>query len=204
MLFWRGRRPGVLVSAIALALVAGCTSSVAQPPSTTAPSSATTTPTIGPTPTPTATPTWNPEQAAAIEAVRRLFAADEKIGTDPSAFTTKQMTQVLGAAAGGEALDSMVRWHQRLKARGYRFTGQMVVLSTAASRPANNGRGVEVHVTHCQDQRQGKVVDKSGDAVRDTAFQLPAFNLRQYSVRKPPGEDAYRVFGFATINGTCP
>ena len=87
MLFWRGRRPGVLVSAIALALVAGCTSSVAQPPSTTAPSSATTTPTIGPTPTPTATPTWNPEQAAAIEAVRRLFAADEKIGTDPSAFT---------------------------------------------------------------------------------------------------------------------
>ncbi|MBK8463765.1 MAG: hypothetical protein IPL36_12450 [Nigerium sp.] len=107
-------------------------------------------------------------------------------------------------SSGGEALNSTVRWHLRLKENGYRLVGEMVVLDTLATKPVDDGRGIEVHVTQCQDQRLGKVVDSDGDPVEGDDFQIPAYNLRQYSVRKPPGEDAFRVFGFTTINGACP
>ena len=110
----------------------------------------------------------------------------------------------VGESSGGEALDSTVRWHLRLKEKGYRLVGEMVVLDTVATKPVDDGRGAEVHVTQCQDQRLGKIVDSDGNPVDGDDFQIPAYNLRQYSVRKPPGEDAFRVFGFATINGACP
>lgn len=114
------------------------------------------------------------------------------------------MTELLRESSGGEALDSTVRWHLRLKENGYRLVGEMVVLDTVATKPANDGRGIEVHVTQCQDQQLGKIVNSDGNPVDGDDFQIPAYNLRQYSVRKPPGEDAFRVFGFATINGACP
>ena len=43
-----------------------------------------------------------------------------------------------------------------------------------------------------------------GEVVTEAAFQYPTYNLRQYSVRMPPGEKAFRVFGMQTVNGTCP
>jgi hypothetical protein len=187
---------------VVLAVIAGCAPSVAPAQTPTSTPSVTASPTVTPTPTPT--PTWNADQAAAIEAVRNLAAADGRIGADPAAFTEKQMTRLLEPFSGGEVLKSTVRWHLRLKEHGYHFVGDIAVLDVEATKPVDEGRGVEVHVTQCQDQRQGKVVDKDGNPVDDKDFQLPTFNLRQYAVRKPPGEDAFRVFGFETINGPCP
>ena len=210
MLFWRERRPGGLISAIMLAVFAGCTSTVGPGqtptlPASSTPTSVTPTPTVSsPAATPTPSATWGAEQSAAIEAVRDLAAADVKIGADPAAFTEDQMTKLLEPFSGGEVLKSTIRWQLRLKDRGYHFTGDVVVLSVVATKPVDDGRGTEVHVTQCQDQRQAKVVDKNGNPVEDEDFQLPAYNLRQYAVRKPPGEDAFRVFGFETINGACP
>lgn len=208
---WNGRRVGAMVGAATLAVFAGCGPSVAptQSPSTaptpsnsTSAPASTTTPAITPTPSPSET--WDAEQTAAITVVGQFAEADDQIGADPSAFTKKQMTEVLSQSSGGEALDSTVRWHLRLKENGYRLVGEMVVLTTLATKPVDDGRGIEVHVTQCQDQRQGRIVDKDGNAVNGDDFQIPAYNLRQYSVRKPPGDDAFRVFGFATINGACP
>jgi len=199
-----------VVGAVALTVLAGCTPAAppTQSPPTTEPSSSTpattNTPTPTDTPTPSPTATWGAEQTAAIEAVGKFAAADDQIGADPGAFTEKQMTELLRASSGGEALDSTVRWHLRLKENGYRLVGEMAVLDTLATKPVDDGRGIEVHVTQCQDQRLGKVVDSDGDPVEGDDFQIPAYNLRQYSVRKPPGEDAFRVFGFTTINGKCP
>jgi len=199
---WRSRRGAAAGAVLALAVIAGCAPSVApaQTPPSPAPASSVPTPTATPTPA----PTWNTEQAAAIEAVDKFAAADDKIGADPSGYTKQQMTELLKPVSGGEALDSTIKWHLRLKERGYHFSGVMTVLSTLATDPADDGRGVEVHVTQCQDQRQGKVVDSDGNPVDGGEFQIPEYNLRQYSVRKPPGEDAFRVFGFETINGSCP
>lgn len=204
----RGHRPGVTASAVALVILAGCTSSV--PPS----ESPTSIPTSSASPsdaqsqsapiTPTPTPAWSVEQAAAIEAVRNLAAADGQIGNDPAAFTEKQMKTLLEPFSGGQVLTSSIKWNLRLKERGYRFTGEVLVLSVEATKPVDEGRGIEVHVTQCQDQRQGKVVDKAGSPVTDEDLQIPDYNLRQFAVRKPPGEDAFRVFGFQTINGACP
>ena len=207
MLFRKGRRPAMLAGIIALAVVAGCMSSVAttQPvptPSTSVSSSHAQSPT--PTVTPTPSPTWDADQAAAITAIDAFAEANYKVGADPSAFTKKQMTELMEPFGGGAALTSSVNWYLLLKKNGYRLVGEMVILSTLATDPVDDGRGTEVHVTRCQDQRQGKVVDKHGNAVTGEEFQLPLYNLRQYSVRKPPGEDAFRVFGYQTINGKCP
>jgi len=131
-------------------------------------------------------------------------AADDKIGADPSAFTEKQMTNLLKEFSGGEALEATVRWHLMLKKNGYRFNGAMEILTTNATKPSDDGRGVEVAVTHCQDQRLGEVVDEGGRPVPGEAFQIPEYNLRQFAVRRPTGEAEFRVFGFETVNGRCP
>lgn len=207
---WTGRHRGVIAGVVALAVLSGCSPastptpspSVTPPSSTMQPSPSASPTEASPTPSPTAT--WGAEQAAAIDAVVRFAEADDQIGADPSAFTEKQMTELLKPSSGGEALESTVRWHLRLKEHRYRMAGEMEVVTTLSTKPVDDGRGIEVHVTQCQDQRQGKVVDASGAPVDGDDFQIPAYNLRQYSVRKPPGEDAFRVFGFATINGPCP
>lgn len=191
---------GAVVAALALAMIAGCTPSVAPTPAPTMPTSTSKSPSA--TPTPTAT--WSVEQAAAIEVVGKFAAADDEIGADPSAFTEKQMTELLKEFSGGEALATTVRWHLLLKKNGYRLTGEMTILTTSATTPVDDGRGAEVHVTQCQDQRQGKVVDRDGNPVPGDDFQIPDYNLRQFSVRKSPGEARFRVFGFQTINGKCP
>lgn len=207
---WIGRHRGVIAGAAALVVLCGCSATTPTPsPSVTPPSQSrptSPTPTVEPTlsPAPSPTATWGVEQAAAIAAVARFAEADDQIGADPSAFTEKRMTELLEQSSGGEALDSTLRWHLRLKDHGYRMAGEMVVVSVLATKPVDDGRGTEVHVTQCQDQRQGQVVDADGAPVDGDEFQIPAYNLRQYSVRKPPGEDGFRVFGFATINGPCP
>ena len=75
--------------------------------------------------------------------------------------------------------------------------------SIDASGVEDNGRGDEVHVTMCFDQSALVVVDGSGAPVADQAYQYPAFNLRQFAVRKPSGEKAFRVFGMQTVKGEC-
>lgn len=204
---WGRLRRALVVTAV-LAALAGCTSfptpTQTTPPATTPVSTPapTTTPTPNGTPSPTST--WSAEQSAALEALAKFGAADDQIGADPSAFTEKQMRQLLEPFGGGEALESTIRWHLSLRKNGYHFSGELVVLNTVATKPVDDGRGPEVHVTRCQDQRQGKVVDSDGNPVRGDDFKIPEYNLRQFSVRKPPGEDAFRVFGFETINGACP
>lgn len=197
---------GAVAIAAVLAVTAGCTPS-SVPTETSVPvATPTPTPPQTATPSPTVTPTatWSAEQAAAIEALTKFGAADDKIGADPSAFTEKQVRELLQPFGGGEALESTIRWHLSLKGNGYHFTGEMVVLSTAATKAVDDGRGLEVHITRCQDQRRGRVVDSDGNPVGGDDFQIPGYNLRQFSVRKPPGEDAFRVFGYETINGACP
>lgn len=196
----RRSRVAAAAATVALAVCTGCALSLAPAQTPTTPASSTQSSSATPSPT----PTWSADQAAAIEAVTRFGAVNFQIGTDPAAFTKKQMTKLLEPVSGDEALDASVGWYQRLKEHGYHVTGEIPVLSVTATKPADDGRGIEVHIAQCQDQRQAKVIDKNGQPVTDTDFTLPEYNLRQYSVRKPPGEDAFRVFGYETINGACP
>lgn len=203
-----------VVAAVALVAAVGCTSEGAA--TVTSPTTAVTTPATPAVTTPTSasptaqtgspspTETWSPDQAAAIDALAGFSAADDRIGADPSAFSEKEMTEILQEFSGGEALKATVRSHLDLRENGYRFVGAMVILQTLATEAVDDGHGLEVHVTQCQDQREGKVVDKDGNPVPGDQYQVPPYNLRQYSVRKPPGENAFRVFGFQTISGRCP
>lgn len=205
----RSVRWGAIVAAAVLAVASGCTPS-AEPtatptvPSATPTSSSSATPSLTPTPTPTPTPTWNPLQAAAIKAVEDYSAAFDQIGADPSAFTEEGMTQLLEKSSGDNALESTVAFLMSLKENQYRRLGSATVLKTLASDPVDDGRGDEVHVTTCRDQTAISIVDNDGAVVTDDEFAIPAYNLRQLSVRKPPGEEAFRVFGFQTITGSCP
>ena len=206
---WRGRRVGAVVSAAVLA-VAGCppsatptqTSPTPVGPSGSPMQSATSVPTATPTPSPTAT--WSVEQAAAIRAVDDYSAAFDRIGADPASFTKDEMTAVLEEFSGENALTSTVDFLMSLKENEYRREGAVVVRWVLASDVVDDGRGDEVHVTTCRDQSAVRIVDRDGEVVAGEEFVIPEYNLRQLSVRKPPGEKVFRVFGFQTIPGACP
>ena len=207
---WSGRRVGAVVGAAALAVLAGCTPSATPTltPSTVAtPSgsptqSSTSVPTVSPTPSSTAT--WSVEQAAAIQAVDDYSAAFDRIGADPASFTKDEMTAVLEEFSGENALTSTVEFLMSLKENEYRREGAVVVRWVLASDVVDDGRGDEVHVTTCRDQSAVRIIDRDGEVVTGEEFGIPEYNLRQLSVRKPPGEKAFRVFGFQTIPGACP
>ena len=188
---------------------AGCTTP--QAPTTAPPgtptSASTTSPSASPTPSATSTPTpsqtLDANQAAAVAAVKGGWAADAKIGADPSAFTKAQIRAELGRYLGGDALSSNTGYFAGLKAKGYRRLGEISAIWVKASDVTDNqsARGLEVHVTVCQDQSTLSVVDKTGQKVADR--QLPTFNLRQYSVRKPANATRWRIYGAVAASGEC-
>lgn len=206
---WNSRRLGA-VAVLVLAVLAECTpsgppTSPSQTPSVsqTTPSSATSSPSVSSS-SPSPSPTWAPEQLAAIKAVEGYLAAFERIAADPSSFTKKQMTTALQEFAGGNALESTVGFLMSLKENGFRRLGSATVLQVHATRPVDDGKGDEVYVTTCRDQRSVRIVDEQGNTVTADEFAVPEYNLRQTTVLRPPSEPAFRVFGYETINGVCP
>lgn len=205
----RSVRGGAIVAAAVLAVASGCTPSAEQTPTPTVPpttptasSSATLSP--RPTSTPTPTPTWDPLQAAAIKAVDDFTATTTKIAADPRSFTRDEMESLFAESIGGDMIEANVASFMEMRERGYRVVGSVEILEKLATEPVDDGRGDEVHVTTCRDQRALSVVDENGAKVTEDRYKYPDYLLRQYSVRKPPGEDAFLVFGMQTIHGTCP
>ncbi|PKQ24904.1 MAG: hypothetical protein CVT65_00870 [Actinobacteria bacterium HGW-Actinobacteria-5] len=198
---------GVVVTASLAIGTAGCTTPQAPttaptPTATSSPTSASqsASPTVSTTPTPSQTLDAN--QAAAVSAVRGFWAADAKVGADPAAFTKAQMNAEFGRYLGGDALTSQVGYFTKLKGKGHRRLGEIAAVWIKASDVADNhsARGLEVHVTVCQDQTTLQLVDKAGQPV---ANQPTDFNLRQYSVRKPAKETRWRVYGAVAASGEC-
>ena len=207
------RRSVAAALVIGLSALAGCGPSTDPTSSPTAPTpvSPTTTPTQSPTstptqsPTPTPTPTWDAGQTAAIAAVHGLLDVSAQIGADPAAFSKKEMTKLFKQYAGGDMIDANVGSFMTRKKNGWRIDGRVVLVSTIATKVVDNHneRGLEVHVTVCQDQTALKIIDSKGDVVATEQAKVPAFNLRQYAVRKPAKSDAWLVFGQQTIQGEC-
>lgn len=208
MLFWRERRTGVMVSMIALSVLAGCTSTVApaQTPTTSMQSSASASPAVPPSSTPTST--WNERQSAAINAVDDFDATSAKIAADPVAFTRAEMIKLFDQSVGGDVLQRNVESFMSMRKKGYREVGSRVAVFTQATKEVNEGKGAEIHVTRCWDQRGLSVVNADGapvgEAKGDEGYVYPDYNLRQYTVLQPEGQTTFRVFGVQTINGACP
>ncbi len=200
------------VLVIGLSALAGCApTDPTSTPTAPTPVSPTTTPTQSPTPTPTETPTptptptWDAGQTAAIAAVQGLSEVTAKIGADPSAYTKKEMTKLFEQYVGGDMITDNVSFYMSLRENGWRVEGRLVPVSIIATKVVDNHneRGLEVHVTRCQDQTALKIVDSKDEVVAAEQDKIPAFNLRQYSVRKPAKSDTWLVFGQQTIQGEC-
>lgn len=193
-------------AAVALMVLAGCAPVSGPSPSgsPTLPPSPTATSSPSSTASPTPTSTWSPEQAAAVDAVERFLAATNKILSDPSSFTSDEMTELLSKSSGGEAMTASVGSFATMREKGYRLEGSAIALSMIATEAVDSGRGTEVHVTVCMDQTSLKAVDKNGDPVTEERYQYPDHLLRQLSVRQPDGQTAFLVFGFQTVAGECP
>ena len=118
------------------------------------------------------------------------------------------MRSLFEKSVGGEVLSRNIESFLAMGEKGYREEGSREALFTLATEPVDDGHGAEVHVTRCWDQRGLRVVDSDGAPVGgndgDEGYLYPDFNLRQYTVLKPPGEKSFRVFGVQTINGSCP
>lgn len=189
-----------VLSALCAMILTGCTAPASPTPSPATP----TAPTASATTTPTPTTTWSPNQAAAIKAVDDSNDASESISSNPRSFTEVEMTKLLKPSVGGGALDAVIAGFMKLREARYRVEGRANIVWTVASGVTDDGRGLEVHITICRDQRTRIVVDQDGVPVPGEDFNYPEYNLRQYSVRKPPGEKSFRVFGVQTVNGSCP
>lgn len=194
--------PGARAALCALTtlLLTACTPTPSGPPASPTSTGTTASPAVSPSPT----STLDPEQAAAAQAVEDFNATSVTIASDPAAFSKAKMTEMLERSVGGDMVSANVGWFMQMKQKGYRDEGSVTILSTIVSEVTDDGRGREVHVTQCRDQSGLHAVDDRGDVVTEAAFQYPTYNLRQYSVRMPPGESAFRVFGMQTVNGTCP
>lgn len=199
---------GVVVTASLAIGAAGCTPSPTTTPTPTSSSSSmTSSPSTSATPTATSTPTpsqtLDANQASAVAAIKGSWAADAKIGADPAAFTKAQIKAEFDRYLGGDVLSSNTGYFAGLKAKGYRRLGEITAIWIKATDVTDNhsARGLEVHVTACQDQTTLSVVDKAGQKVADQ--HLPTYNLRQYSVRKPAGEKRWRIYGVMAASGEC-
>lgn len=193
----------VVAAGAVVVLVAACTPAAAPSPS--APSASASPTVVSATPTPTPTETWSPNQKAAIQAVDAYSAAGLRIGTNPAGFTEKQMTAVMNKVAGPAVVKANVSSFMDLRKRGFRYDGSVVPTMTIAHPENAAGGGVEVYVTRCNDQSGFRVVDKNGQVVDEATlgYPIPAFNLRQYTVRKSVGENRLRVFEIGPIAGRC-
>ncbi len=195
-------------SCVAVVAVVGCTATTTTTPSpstTVAPSKSSTTlaPSASSTATPSPATTWSEEQQAALDAVNGYLDVSETIGADPSKFTERQMTNAFKKYIGGDMVEANVASFMRLKRNGWRYVGDVTILSTKITKVIDNhnSRGLEAHVTTCRDQSQRRIVDADGE-LADTD-QPPKFNLRQFSVRMPAGSNGWRVYGLSTANGKC-
>ena len=193
-------RARAALCALTTLLLTACTPTPSTSPASPTPSVTTASPAASPSPT----STLDAEQAAAAQAVDDFNATSVTIAANPAAFSTAEMTEMLERSVGGDMVSANVGWFMQMKQRGYRDEGSVKILSTIVSEVTDDGRGREVHVTQCRDQSGLHAVDDRGDVVMEAAFQYPTYNSRQYSVRMPPGESVFRVFGMQTVNGTCP
>ncbi|MCA0251352.1 MAG: hypothetical protein LCH76_03485 [Actinobacteria bacterium] len=185
-------------------LLSACTTPTVDPtPTSATPSATATTVPVSP-PTPSPTPTWNNAQSAAVGAVERYEEVTAEIAADPSAFSAAEMTAMFAKAVGENMVKGNVDYFLEMSKRGYKEVGVRTATSTSATDVQDNGRGAEVHVTRCWDQRDLQVVDEDGKPVTDEEFLNPPYNLRQYTALKPTGEEIFRVYGAETINGACP
>jgi len=194
--------PALIAACITFVLLSGCTSAVTSPSSSTPAVSASPTQTA---PSPTPSPTWSAEQAAAIATVDEYRTSGQKIWADPAAFSEKQMRALLKSSAGPKVVDANVASYLDLKKRGFRYDGATAVLTTTATKASDVGYGTEVIVTRCIDQRALRVLDATGAEVSTAqlGYELPDFNLRQYTVQKRGADKAFRVYGIAPTKGKC-
>lgn len=195
----------VVTAGAVVALLSSCTPAGSPSPSGPPPSGSPTVASATPTPSPTPTETWSPDQQAAVQAVDAYSAAGLRIGTNPAGFTEKQMTAAMGKVAGPAVVKANVGSFMDLRKRGFRYDGSVVPTMTIAHPEKAASDGVEIYVTRCNDQRGFRVVDKNGQVVDEATlgYPIPAFNLRQYTVRKPAGENRFRVFEIGPVAGRC-
>lgn len=191
----------------AATLLVACTS-VSSPTSSSTgasnPPSASPTP-AAPSMSSSPTSTLSAAQLAAIDAVDGYRAASVQIGNDPSSFTEAQMRSLLGKWAGAAVVKSNVASYLWLKKKGFRYDTGTKVLSTKASEATDVGYGTQVVVTRCIDQSPAKVLDRSGAEVsaKELGYTVPQLLLRQYTVQKRTGKDAFLVYGLAPTKGQC-
>ncbi len=198
-----------LLACITACLLAGCGPSPTPSPSSATPTSGTSSalPTVpaSTSASPSPTPTWSAEQAAAITAVDDFRTASREIGADPANFSEAEMRALLKKSSAGNVLTGAVTGYLRLKKLGFHYLGESPALTTTAMRAADVGYATQVIVTRCLDQRDLRVVDRMGTEVpKDKlGYEIPDFNLRQYTVQKRTGSKAFLVYGIAPTKGEC-
>lgn len=205
------RAASTMAAALLAVLVAGCaptgaptttpTPGTGSPsPSSTASPSPSSTQRPSATTTPTPSSTLGAGQEAAVKAVQGLTDTSMKLGSEPSQYTHSEMVKKLQRYGTGDVPESIANSYSRLRKNEWRYEGNVQVEAVKVAKPSLDG--TRVIVTACQNQSDLRIVNKSGETVTDEQKRIPAFLLRQYTVRKT-GDATWKVAGFATVKGEC-
>jgi hypothetical protein len=187
-------RTRVIAAAGVVVLLAGCT----PPPTPASPTASTTAATA--TPSASASPARDANQAAAVVALEGYRTTAERIYSDPTRYSSKEQRRMWAQYVGADMMNANIASVSELAKDGERRLGSPVSVWTEVSDAVDNhnSRGLEVHITVCQDYSAVKVVDAAGSVV---ASPKSAFGVRQFSVRKPG--TAWRIFGETAASGEC-
>lgn len=177
--------PRIAAAAVGmLMLLAGCTT-----PTPSATPTATPTPSVSMSPTtPTATPpqVLSADQQAAVDALTHGDQVTNQIGRDPSAYSEKQIREMLGKVKMPPLLANSIQGRLSLKEKGYREAGESIVLWVKAAKVERVDGALRVVITRCIDQRTLQVVDQSG-APAPADWQYPQWHLQESAMRKTKG-----------------
>ena len=195
--------PRLLIAAVALALVAGCTPGGATAGPTTpslAPTTSptpTATPTVSPsspTPTTSATADWNTEQTKAVAAVKGYLRLTDKYLADPNGTSIRIIADDLYKYISGDMLTANIKMFVKLQKTGEHSKGTITTVWIKPAK-ARDSKG-RLWVNVCRDATSHVWVYKDGTT------QQGGMSLRQFSVRPGDGKH-WKIYGEKAGEGTC-
>lgn len=171
---------------LAISLLAGCTSGVANTQTT--PTRGESTPTTGSasvttaSATPTPTSTLSTSQAAAVKTVQGYFEVRDQLFDDPSGFSKVEATKALEPFVETDMLKGNVTLFAQLKKASEHYDGAARLAWIATSGVFGSGVGETVNVTVCRDSTGRTLLDRTGKVL---AQVKPA--IREFEVRNSAG-----------------
>jgi len=182
------RTPILVVAAVLLAAMAGCTPDAQETP--------TPEPVVS-TPTPTPTPQWTEEEQAAIDAVQNYLAVWTDIGQNLETADWNAINDVASDPALSNAVDQWIRW----KDNDWHLVGTPAFETDRVALGPTDGLGVRYYVHGCYIITDAYLADSDGNPLAKQGADRTTANY--VVLHQSNYQDAYYVLEDTTEGNPC-